>query len=107
MLLVAVKTATSSQTSVYDSRVPARKEVFHIEGREFFITTSIGVSLYPEDGLDAETLIKNADTAMYQAKEQGRDNYQLFNAYINARALQRKAQWRVDFINAYQPRGAP
>jgi diguanylate cyclase (GGDEF)-like protein/PAS domain S-box-containing protein len=64
---------------------------FHIEGREFFITTSIGVSLYPEDGLDAETLIKNADTAMYQAKEQGRDNYQLFNAYINARALQRIA----------------
>src|ERR1051325_506957 len=64
---------------------------FHIEGREFFITTSIGVSLYPEDGLDAETLIKNADTAMYQAKEQGRDNYQLFNAFINARALQRIA----------------
>jgi diguanylate cyclase (GGDEF)-like protein/PAS domain S-box-containing protein len=64
---------------------------FHIEGREFFITTSIGVSLYPEDGLDAEALIKNADTAMYQAKEQGRDNYQLFNAYINARALQRIA----------------
>jgi diguanylate cyclase (GGDEF)-like protein/PAS domain S-box-containing protein len=64
---------------------------FHIEGREFFITTSIGISLYPEDGTDAETLIKNADTAMYQAKEQGRDNYQLFNAYINAKALQRIA----------------
>jgi diguanylate cyclase (GGDEF)-like protein/PAS domain S-box-containing protein len=62
---------------------------FHIEGREFFITTSIGISLYPEDGTDAETLIKNADTAMYQAKEQGRDNYQLFNAFVNAKALQR------------------
>ena len=43
------------------------------------------------DLADAETLIKNADTAMYQAKEQGRDNYQLFNAYINAKALQRIA----------------
>jgi diguanylate cyclase (GGDEF)-like protein/PAS domain S-box-containing protein len=64
---------------------------FHIEGREFFITTSIGISLYPEDGTDAETLIKNADTAMYQAKEQGRDNYQLFNAFVNAKALQRIA----------------
>ena len=64
---------------------------FHLEGREFYITTSIGISLYPEDGMDAETLIKNADTAMYQAKEQGRDNYQLFNAYINAKALQRIA----------------
>jgi diguanylate cyclase (GGDEF)-like protein/PAS domain S-box-containing protein len=62
---------------------------FHIEGREFYITTSIGISLYPEDGLDAEALIKNADTAMYQAKELGRDNYQLFNAFINQKALQR------------------
>jgi diguanylate cyclase (GGDEF)-like protein/PAS domain S-box-containing protein len=62
---------------------------FHIEGREFFITTSIGISLFPEDGGDAEALIKNADTAMYQAKEQGRDNYQLFNAFINQKALQR------------------
>ena len=64
---------------------------FHIEGREFFTTTSIGISLYPEDGLDAETLIKSADAAMYQAKELGRDNYQLFNATVSARALQRIA----------------
>jgi diguanylate cyclase (GGDEF)-like protein/PAS domain S-box-containing protein len=64
---------------------------FHIEGREFYITTSIGISVYPEDGPDAETLIKSADTAMYQAKEQGRDNYQLFNALVNAKALQRIA----------------
>ncbi len=62
---------------------------FHIEGREFYITTSIGISVYPEDGPDAEALIKSADTAMYQAKEQGRDNYQLFNALVNAKALQR------------------
>jgi diguanylate cyclase (GGDEF)-like protein/PAS domain S-box-containing protein len=64
---------------------------FHIEERELFTSTSIGISLYPEDASDAETLIKNADTAMYQAKELGRDNYQLFNAYVNARALQRIA----------------
>src|SRR5207253_8072050 len=69
----------------------AVRSPFHIEGREFYISTSIGISLYPEDGSDAETLIKNADTAMYQAKEQGRDNYQLFNAFVNARALQRIA----------------
>jgi len=64
---------------------------FHIEGREFYITTSIGISVFPDDGIDAETLIKAADTAMYQAKEQGRDNYQLFNALVNAKALQRIA----------------
>lgn len=84
---------------------------FHIEGREFFITTSIGISLYPEDGADAATLIKNADTAMYQAKEQGRDNYQLFNAYVNAKALQRialehglrRALANREFFLHYQP----
>ncbi|HEY0140733.1 MAG TPA: EAL domain-containing protein [Thermoanaerobaculia bacterium] len=69
--------------------VEAIRHPFHIEGREFFITTSIGISLFPEDGTDAETLIKNSDTAMYQAKELGRDNYQLFNAIINAKALLR------------------
>ncbi|MDQ3281311.1 MAG: PAS domain S-box protein [Acidobacteriota bacterium] len=71
--------------------IEAIRYPFHIEGREFFITTSIGISLFPEDGVDAETLIKNADTAMYQAKEVGRDNYQLFNALVNAKALQRIA----------------
>ena len=71
--------------------IDAVRYPFHIEGREFFMTTSIGISLYPDDGIDAESLIKNADTAMYQAKEQGRDNYQLFNAFINAKALQRIA----------------
>ncbi len=71
--------------------IEAIRYPFHIEGREFFITTSIGISLFPDDGLDAETLIKNADTAMYQAKEVGRDNYQLFNALVNAKALQRIA----------------
>jgi diguanylate cyclase (GGDEF)-like protein/PAS domain S-box-containing protein len=71
--------------------IEAVRYPFHIEGREFFTTTSIGISLFPEDGVDAETLIKNADTAMYQAKEVGRDNYQLFNAVVNAKALQRIA----------------
>jgi diguanylate cyclase (GGDEF)-like protein/PAS domain S-box-containing protein len=80
-----------------DAAIVARKILesvrypFHIEGREFYITTSIGISVYPEDGPDAEALIKSADTAMYQAKEQGRDNYQLFNALVNAKALQRIA----------------
>jgi diguanylate cyclase (GGDEF)-like protein/PAS domain S-box-containing protein len=63
----------------------------HVEGREFFMTTSIGISLFPEDGADAETLIKNADTSMYQAKEMGRDNYQMYNAIVNAKTLQRIA----------------
>jgi diguanylate cyclase (GGDEF)-like protein len=85
--LIASDDAAPVAQKILDSiRAP-----FHIEERELFTSTSIGISLYPEDAADAETLIKNADTAMYQAKEQGRDNYQLFNAYVNARALQRIA----------------
>jgi diguanylate cyclase (GGDEF)-like protein/PAS domain S-box-containing protein len=90
-LLLPALSRSDDAAPVAQKILEAVRYPFHLEGREFFITTSIGISLYPEDGLDAETLIKNADTAMYQAKEQGRDNYQLFNAYINAKALQRIA----------------
>ncbi|HEX8155155.1 MAG TPA: diguanylate cyclase, partial [Thermoanaerobaculia bacterium] len=64
---------------------------FVVNDRELFVTTSIGVSIYPVDGLDPETLVRNADTAMYRAKDQGRDNYQLYAPAMNARALERLA----------------
>ncbi len=56
---------------------------------QLYITTSIGISVYPQDGLDAETLLKSADTAMYCAKEKGRNNYQFFKNEMNTRAVQR------------------
>jgi diguanylate cyclase (GGDEF)-like protein/PAS domain S-box-containing protein len=62
---------------------------FWIDGRELFVTTSMGVSVYPSDGHDAETLVRNADSAMYRAKEQGRDNYQLYTPAMNAKAIER------------------
>jgi diguanylate cyclase (GGDEF)-like protein len=61
-----------------------------IEQHHLHVTTSIGVSVYPHDGLDAETLIKNADTAMYQAKENGRQSYQFFKPAMNVRAVERQ-----------------
>jgi diguanylate cyclase (GGDEF)-like protein/PAS domain S-box-containing protein len=61
------------------------------EGHELNITTSIGVSVYPDDGLDAETLIKNADLAMYQAKENGCHSYQFFKPAMNVRAVERQS----------------
>ncbi len=76
---------------VAEKTLEAVRQPFHVEGHEFYISTSIGISLFPDDGSDAETLIKNADTAMYQAKELGRDNYQMFNAHVNQRSLQRIA----------------
>jgi len=60
-----------------------------IDGQEFGVTTSIGITLYPQDGADPETLLRNADTAMYRAKEQGRDNYQLYTPAMNAGIMQR------------------
>jgi diguanylate cyclase (GGDEF)-like protein len=65
--------------------------VHSIEHHDLRVTTSIGVSVYPDDGQDAETLIKNADTAMYQAKEIGRQGYQFFRPAMNVRAVERQS----------------
>ncbi|QLG88575.1 EAL domain-containing protein [Chitinibacter bivalviorum] len=64
-------------------------EAFHLEAGNFATSTSIGISVYPDDGQDADELIKNADVAMYQAKNNGRNNYQFFTADMNARASER------------------
>jgi len=64
---------------------------FLISERELFVTTSIGIAISPDDGRDPETLVRNADTAMYRAKDQGRDGYQLYAPAMNARALERLA----------------
>jgi diguanylate cyclase (GGDEF)-like protein/PAS domain S-box-containing protein len=87
-------------------------EAHVIDELELHITTSIGVSIYPDDGLDAETLIKNADTAMYQAKENGRQGYQFFEPAMNVRAVERqfieealrRALDRQEFALHYQPK---
>jgi diguanylate cyclase (GGDEF)-like protein/PAS domain S-box-containing protein len=79
---------------------------------ELHVTTSIGVSVFPDDGKDAETLIKNADTAMYQAKENGRQSIQFFKPAMNARAVERqsieeglrRALEREEFTLHYQPK---
>jgi diguanylate cyclase (GGDEF)-like protein/PAS domain S-box-containing protein len=62
-----------------------------VDGHEFHITTSIGISIYPEDSDHAETLLKNADIAMYHAKEQGKKNYQFYNPAMNVNSSERIA----------------
>jgi predicted signal transduction protein with EAL and GGDEF domain len=64
-------------------------EPFMVDGRELHVTASIGVSVYPEDGADAETLLKNADTAMYRAKDMGCGAYQFYAAQMNAQSAER------------------
>jgi len=83
-----------------------------IGGQDLHIDGSIGISVYPEDGEDAETLIKNADTAMYHAKENGRNNFQFFKADMNVKAVERqsvegslrRALERQEFLLHYQPK---
>ena len=87
-------------------------EAHSIDQHDLHVTTSIGVSVYPDDGQDAETLIKNADTAMYQAKENGRQSYQFFKSAMNVRAVERqsieenlrRALERQEFSLHYQPK---
>ena len=101
-----------------DAALAARKilqavaEAHPIDRHDLCVTASIGVSVYPDDGLDAETLIKNADTAMYQAKENGRQSYQFFKPAMNVRAVERqsieeslrRALERREFALHYQPK---
>ncbi len=62
---------------------------FRLEGREFYAGASIGISLYPEDGEDADTLLKNADASMYQAKEMGRNNFQFYTEALTSASAER------------------
>ena len=85
-------------------------EPLSIDGKELYVTASAGISLYPQDGRDVETLLKNADAAMYRAKEHGRSNFQFYTSEMNERvndrlALEhalRRALERQEFTLHYQ-----
>jgi EAL domain-containing protein (putative c-di-GMP-specific phosphodiesterase class I) len=89
----------------------ALSEPVTIDGHELKVTPSIGICAYPHDGADVETLMRNADTAMYHAKQMGRNNYQFFTQVMNDAAQQRLllendlryAVERGEFVLHYQP----
>ncbi len=91
--------------------IKALQAPFNCGKQEFHVTTSIGIALAPYDGEDAETLLKNADTAMYRAKQQGKNSFQLYAADMNTQALEQlvlandlyKALNRGEFLLHYQP----
>ena len=82
-----------------------------IVNHDFYVTLSIGISIYPEDGINSEILIKNADAAMYKAKEDGRDTYRFYNEAMTKKAFERivmesslrTALEKKEFIVYYQP----
>ena len=83
-----------------------------IDGHELHISLSIGISVFPDDGTNVDTLMQNADTAMYHAKASGRNNYQFFKPDMNARAVRRlfvesslrRALKQGEFLLHYQPK---
>lgn len=80
---------TQDAAPVAEKIIAAFGEPCLISGNELHVTLSIGISIYPDDGPDADGVMKNADTAMYHAKANGRNNYQFFTPEMNIRAVRR------------------
>lgn len=99
-------------TQVVDKILAAFVAPHNIGGHELHVSMSIGVAIYPDDGTQVDTILQNADTAMYHAKARGRNNCQFFSADMNTRAVRRllvesslrRAIRREEFVLHYQPR---
>jgi len=85
---------------------------FALDSQQVYVSASVGITIYPGDGTDADTLLRNADMAMYRAKEQGRDAYRIYLPSMNEQAVQRLqlqselrgALERREFVLHYQPK---
>jgi diguanylate cyclase (GGDEF)-like protein/PAS domain S-box-containing protein len=103
----AADAAFSAQKLLTVAGMPHR-----VEEHDLQVTISVGISIYPDDGTDAETLVRNADIAMLNAKDNGRNNYQFFRPAMNEHALERQsiegslrhALDRGEFVLHYQPK---
>jgi diguanylate cyclase (GGDEF)-like protein/PAS domain S-box-containing protein len=91
--------------------ITSMSEAHFVEDERLIVTFSIGISIYPDDAADSQLMIKNADAAMYHAKEKGRNNFQFFTSDMNAEASQRlelesdlgRAVQKGEFVLHYQP----
>ncbi|MEJ7806783.1 MAG: EAL domain-containing protein [Telluria sp.] len=112
IILLADQLSPTQTAATADKLLARLSAPHHIDEHELHISASIGISMFPTDGDDAVTLIKNADTAMYIAKDRGRNNYQFFEHSMNARAVERQlvetnlrhALERDEFVLYYQPK---
>jgi diguanylate cyclase (GGDEF)-like protein/PAS domain S-box-containing protein len=101
-----------SAAGVADKILTGLREPFDVGGFEVHVTASVGITLFPDDATDADTLIQHGDTAMYQAKAQGKDRYRFFTREMNVELLARaslevqlrKAIERDELTLHYQPR---
>ncbi|MGZ3183262.1 MAG: putative bifunctional diguanylate cyclase/phosphodiesterase [Telluria sp.] len=112
VILLADEREPQDATRAAEKILAALAQPFVIDGHKLHTSTSIGISVYPSDGSDAAALIKHADTAMYHAKERGRNNFQFFRPDMNAHARERqliesnlrRALERGEFVLHYQPK---
>ncbi len=96
---------------VADKVIAALKQPFVIEGRDIFVSASIGISMYPDDGADVDVLMKHAATAMYRVKREGRNGFHLYTHALDQRSLRRleldnqlhNALERQQMVLHYQP----
>jgi diguanylate cyclase (GGDEF)-like protein/PAS domain S-box-containing protein len=110
LLLDQPKSADTISVTLQKIRA-AIAETVRLEGHDLKVTSSIGIANYPNDGMDADTLLANADAAMYRAKEIGRDNFQFYTPELNTKIHEkfllqeelRNAVARSEFVLFYQP----
>lgn len=89
VLLIADLKRSEDAQAVAEKILTGLRRPFQLHGHQIYVSASLGISLYPSDGSDAEQLLKHADTAMYGAKDDGRDTLQVYNPMMSARALER------------------
>ncbi len=112
ILLVDQYAAPRDLADIADKLLIAAALPFDIHGQECQLSASIGIATFPSDGRDAQTLMKNADIAMYRAKNKGKDNYQFYASEMNVHTIERlayearlrKALERREFVVYYQPK---
>jgi diguanylate cyclase (GGDEF)-like protein len=110
--IILPDTDRENALEVAETILESFKQAFHIDQYELFITTSIGLSIFPYDGEDSMTLLKNADTALYRAKEQGKNKYKVYHSGMNMYSYRsflmqndlRKAIDKEELVLVYQPR---
>ncbi|MDB5854588.1 MAG: sensory box protein [Herminiimonas sp.] len=111
VLCLPLVTGAGEAALVATKVLDAVRQPFLVEGNELHASASLGISLFPDDGVDVETLMRSADTAMDHAKERGRGNFQFFTQALNKTAQQRRvvenrlrhALAKSEFVLHYQP----